>query len=311
MNCIVFGGNGFIGSHLVDKLLSEGHYVRVFDKNNELFREPNIKVDYNLGDFDDDMQVAKSLQGIDYVFHLISFTTPSTSNQNPSYDIQKNVLLSINLFNECLKQNIKKIIFVSSGGTVYGEPIILPVSEDHSTNPISSYGVTKLMIEKYLYLYHKCYGLNYSIIRPSNPYGERQNPNGTQGVVPIFLNKILNNNKIKIWGDGGIIRDYIYIEDLVNAINLIAFSHSQIKIFNVGSGKGTSLNHLINNINNITGLKINVEYDHQRNYDIPKIYLDITCIKKHLDWQPKIVAEEGLLRTWQFIKEINASKING
>jgi UDP-glucose 4-epimerase len=216
MNILVLGGNGFIGSHLVDKLLFEGHSVRVFDKNKEHYRKVLPGVDYHLGEFGNRGLLSDALNGIDVVVHLICTTLPKTSNDDPVFDIQSNVVESLFLFEQCVTNNIKKIIFASSGGTVYGVPQSVPVPEENPTTPICSYGISKLTIEKYLSLFKQLHNLNSVIIRPSNPFGSRQNPFGIQGAIPVFLGKILRNERIQIWGTGDVIRDFIYIEDLVS-----------------------------------------------------------------------------------------------
>lgn len=305
MNILVLGGNGFIGSHLVDKLLSEGHYVRVFDKNVEHYRKPLSNVDYHLGEFGNRGLLSEALNGIDIVIHLISTTLPKTSNDDPVFDIQSNLIETLFLLEQCVKQNIKKILFASSGGTVYGVPQTVPVLEENPTNPICSYGICKLAIEKYLYLFQQIHNLDFVIMRPSNPYGSRQNPFGIQGVIPVFLRKILRNETINIWGTGHIVRDFIYVEDLINAFLGAIISETTSKVFNIGSGKGHSLNDVLNIMKKVTGVDFLVSYSEARNYDVPEIYLDITRAKNELNWNPVTTFEDGIKETWNFIKNIN------
>ena len=163
------------------------------------------------------------LPQMDMVFHLVSTTVPKTSNDDPAFDVMSNVVETIYLLEQCAKGKVKKIVFVSSGGAVYGTPAALPVPEDSPEKPESSYGITKLAIEKYLELFHRLYGLNYVILRPSNPYGERQNPDGDQGVIAVFLGKIAKGQAIDIWGDGSNVKDYVYIGDLIDGIYKAAF----------------------------------------------------------------------------------------
>lgn len=200
MNTLVLGGNGFIGSHLVDKLLAEGHKVRVFDKYEEHYRKPIAGGDYCYGDFGNRGLLADALNGIDIVFHLISTTLPETSNDDPVFDVQSNVVETLFLLEQCVAKKIQKVVFISSGGTVYGIPVELPVHEDNPTSPECSYGITKLVIEKYLALFKLLHGVNYVIVRPSNAYGDRQNPNSIQGAIPVFLNKVAKGESIEIWG---------------------------------------------------------------------------------------------------------------
>jgi UDP-glucose 4-epimerase len=292
MNVLVLGGNGFIGSHLVDKLLLEGHFVRVFDKNNEYYRKPLHDVDYQLSEFGNRGLLSEALKGIDVVFHLIITT------------LQSNVVESLFLLELCVANNIKKIIFISSGGTVYGIPQSVPVFEENQTNPICSYGISKLTIEKYLSLFKQLHNLDFVIIRPSNPFGSRQNPFGIQGVIPIFLGKVLRNEPIRIWGTGDIIRDFIYVEDLVDALYRASIYNTTSNVFNIGSGKGHSLNDLIAIIKTITGRDLSVTYSKSRNYDVPEIYLDITRANKELNWKLHTSLEQGINHTWDFIKNL-------
>lgn len=301
MNVLVLGGNGFIGSHLVDRLIRSGHSVRVFDKTEEHYRKPLSEVDYRLGEFGNRGLLLEALEAIDIVVHLISTTLPKTSNDDPVFDVQSNVIETLFLFEQCVAKGIRKIIFASSGGTIYGVPQTVPVHEESQTNPICSYGICKLTIEKYLELFRQLYNLNYTIIRPSNPFGSRQNPFGIQGAIPVFLGKILRKETIQIWGNGNIVRDFIYIEDLVDAFYSSIICNTQSNIFNVGSGKGHSLNDLLPILEIVTQRKILVNYTKARSYDVPEIYLDITRAKDELKWEPHTSIEEGIRLTWEFI----------
>lgn len=304
MNFLVLGGNGFIGSHLVDKLLAHGHRVRVFDKYVEHYRKPIPGVDYRFGDFGNRGLLADALNEIDIVFHLVTTTVPKTSNDDPAFDIQSNVIDTIFLLEQCVLNNAKKIVFISSGGTVYGKPAKLPISEDSPTEPECSYGITKLTIEKYLALYNHLYGLDYTIVRPSNPYGERQNPNGIQGAATVFLGKVAKGDSIEIWGDGEIVRDYIYIDDLVEGIYRAATINTPSRIFNLGSGTGHSLNEILKLIQQVSGREVKVEYKTKRVFDVSKIYLDITKARDELSWTAATSMESGLDKTWKFVQEL-------
>ena len=220
LRCLVLGGKGFIGSHLVHRLKELGYTVRIFDlPENSGDKNIEIKdgVEIHKGDFLNKFDLATALKGVDYVFHLISTTTPKTSNDNPLYDIQTNLVGSLNLL-ELVKEMHIKLIFLSSGGTVYGNSDIYPIPEKQKARPICSYGVCKLSIEKYLYAYNHLYGLDYVVLRASNPYGEKQNPKSIQGAVSVFMHKTLENKKITIWGDGNVARDFLYIDDLIDAL---------------------------------------------------------------------------------------------
>ncbi|MBD2177246.1 NAD-dependent epimerase/dehydratase family protein [Pseudanabaena sp. FACHB-1998] len=305
MRVLVIGGNGFIGSHLTDFLVSQGQSVRVYSRSyNQYIKKTDEDVEYIYGEFTDDSLLNSALQDIEIVYQLISTTVPSTSNKNPKEDIASNVISTIKLLENCVNASVKKVIFPSSGGTIYGSPQKLPISEDDLTNPICSYGITKLAIEKYLYLFNYLYGLDYSILRISNPYGPRQNPMGNVGVITVFLNHILNKRAIQIWGDGEIVRDYIYISDVVQALYYAQTSNSSQKLFNIGSGQGVSLNQLISKIRQTLNKDFEVEYMEGRKVDIPVNVLDINTAKKILEWQPTIDLEVGIQKTWQWLQTL-------
>jgi UDP-glucose 4-epimerase len=302
-NCVIYGGGGFIGSHLAEALIEKGYGVTVFDKLN--FSRKNIshlgrKVKVIEGDFNNEIDIKNSLRNIDYVFHLVSSTLPASSNTNPIYDAETNLVSSLRLLDECVANKIQKVIFISSGGTVYGVPEHLPIKETHPRHPIVSYAIIKNTIEDYLFMFNKLHGLDYTVFRLANPYGERQNPLVAQGAIAVFLNKIINNQQIEIWGDGSVIRDYIYIKDAVNAISKGVEISSKTKIFNVGSGKGYSLKQILNCMQKITGKKLKIKYEEARMIDVPSNVLDINLIKKAYKWKPETSLEIGIRNTYNF-----------
>jgi len=213
---------------------------------------------------------------------------------------------TICLLEQCAKEKVKKVVFVSSGGAVYGTPATLPVPEDSPEKPESSYGITKLAIEKYLGLFHRLYGLNYVILRPSNPYGERQNPEGDQGVIAVFLGRIAKGQAIDVWGDGGNVKDFIYIGDLIDGIYKAAFRDTVHRVFNMGSGTGHSINDIVRRIAEKVGRPISVNYGPKGTFDVSRIYLDITRARQELAWEPEVSLDEGLCRTWEFVKQLGS-----
>lgn len=304
MNVLVLGGSGFIGSHLVDRLLKGGHRVSVFDRQYELFRPPLPQVNYHIGDFGNRAMLAQALKNAEAVFHLVSTTVPKTSNEDPAFDVLSNVVETIDLLNQCVQERVKKIVFVSSGGAIYGTPASVPVPEDSPTDPESSYGITKLTIEKYLALFHRLHALDYVIVRPSNPYGPRQNPCGDQGVIAVFLGRVAKGQSIEIWGDGEAIKDYIYIDDLIEGIYRAAFFKSASKIFNLGSGVGRSVKDLVQIISSVVRHPFSVVYTPRGAFDVSRIVLDISRAKAELDWTPSTSIDVGIKETWNFIKGI-------
>jgi UDP-glucose 4-epimerase len=308
MKTLVIGGNGFIGTNLVNGLLRDGHSVRVFDRYPSRFSKPNPSVEYISGDFGNQGEVHDVVQGIDCVFHLAYTSLPHTSNEDPVHDIRSNLVDTVQLLQECVNSNVSKFIFVSSGGTVYGIPKQTPITEEHPTDPICSYGITKLAIEKYLQLFHRLHGLDYVVTRISNPYGEHQNPNAKQGAIGVFLGNIAQGRDIEIWGDGKVVRDYIYIGDAVNAlIKAIDFCPAVggHRIFNVGAGQGVSLTELIETMKQVVGKSITVKYTStSRPEDVPVNVLDITRARSVLGWEPKVNLPEGLEKTWLWMKSL-------
>jgi len=191
MKALVLGGGGFLGSHLVDELLKKNHDVRVLDRAAEQYRTTPDAVDYRLGDFADPAVVAEALQDIDTVYHLASATVPSTSNLDPAADITANLVPGVRLFEQLVRLGVRRIVFLSSGGTVYGDPKLMPVAVEHPVSPLCSYGVVKVATEHYLHMFQELYGLSPTILRASNPYGPRQGHLGVQGAIATFLNRLL------------------------------------------------------------------------------------------------------------------------
>lgn len=306
MNCLILGGAGFIGSHLVDALVEKGHYLRIFDRPN--IDTSNLKksidhVEIYPGDFNNVKNVSEALYGIDVVVNLVCTTLPGPSNENPLYDVESNVKGNIVLLEKALENRIKKIVFASSGGTVYGIPEQLPVTENHRTDPLCSYGITKLAVEKYLYLFNYLYNLDYTVLRLGNPYGERQKISATQGVVAVFLGKVLHNLPIHVWGDGSVARDFIYIKDMIRAFVKAIEKKTPSKIFNIGSGKACSIKRLLDVISSVTGKNPEIVFKAARNLDVPEIALDIKRAANELDWRPEETLESGIKLTWQWLME--------
>ncbi len=302
MKSIVFGGNGFIGSHVVDELLKQGHYVRVFDKAAERYRDPLPSVDYVTGDFGDSVAMAEALDGMDLVIHSISTTVPSTSNRNPEADIQSNLVGTVRLLDQMLKAKISRIAYLSSGGVIYGRPKKLPVSEDHPLSPICSYGVVKIAVEKYMYMYAQLHGLKPVVLRPSNPYGPRQGHLGVQGFIATALHHMLTGDILTIWGDGSVVRDYVYVEDLAELIVSAVLSDTCGE-FNVASGEGHSLNQVLETVARATDTQPVVKHEAGRGFDIPEIVLDVSLARETFNWTPCHSLHDGLSKTWKWCEK--------
>jgi UDP-glucose 4-epimerase len=305
MKVLVLGGAGFMGSHIVDRLVSKGHDVRVFDLPNISTRnlEKSVRsIELLGGDFNNINDISSALEGMKVVIHLVCTTLPGPSNENPVYDVESNIIGTLNLLEKARQKGVRKIVFASSGGTVYGIPEHLPIPETHQTNPICSYGITKLAIEKYLALYSHLHGMDHIILRLGNPYGERQRTEGIQGVVAVFLGKVLRGQTISIWGDGSVARDYFHIEDVVSAFMKVIELETPSRIYNIASGSAHSLTEILMLIREITGKRPHVEFRHGRKLDVPISCLDINRAKTELGWQPVIPLNEGMARTWDWLK---------
>lgn len=303
--CLVLGGAGFIGSHLAEALLRAGHFVRVFDRPNLIL--PSVLTGARCfercdGDFVNEHDLAKGLRDCDVVFHLVSTTLPKSSNENPIYDVATNVIGTLHLLEIARRSGVRKVVFISSGGTVYGIPRKIPVSESHSTDPLVSYGISKLAIEKYLHLYYSLHGLDYAVLRVANPYGERQRVTAAQGAVAVFLHKALTGEVIEIWGDGTATRDYIYVADVIEAFLRILSHDGEPRVFNVGSGQGRSLNDLLSAIEDLLGRSVEKRYLSARKFDVPASVLDINRARDVLGWEPRFPFREGLQRTMEWMR---------
>ena len=303
MKCAVFGGGGFIGSHLSEALLASGHEVTLFDRSEARFLAEMERAGARLclGDFLSGADVSSALSNCDIVYHLASATVPQTSNDNPAYDVEVNVLGTLRLLDAVRESNVKKVVFSSSGGTVYGIPQEIPIKETHFTDPTSAYGISKLTIEKYLHLYSILYGLNYCVLRIANAYGERQPVTGSQGVIGAFLDSAIRDDEIRVWGDGSVMRDYTYVGDIVNAFIKAGEYEGENKVFNIGAGRGYSLNEIIEIVEQVLGRSLKVTHLPGRVFDIPINILDISRAKTYLDWRPRVGILEGISRAYEWM----------
>lgn len=305
MRCLILGGGGFLGSHLSEALLAQGYEVRIFDRPNLLrftSSRSHASLEWLEGDFVNREHVAHAVSGCDVVYHLVSTTLPRSSNENPAYDVETNVVGTLHLLEAAREHKIRKIIFASSGGTVYGIPQEVPIKESHPTEPICSYGIAKLTIEKYLHLFHLLHGMEYCVLRMANPFGERQRIAAAQGAVAVFLDKALRNESIEIWGDGSVVRDYFHVSDAVSALTTALAYEGSSRVFNIGSGVGQSLNEILDAIEILLGATVKRSYLPARAFDVPISILDISKATKLLNWKPQVPFVEGLSRTVQWLK---------
>jgi UDP-glucose 4-epimerase len=306
MKAVIFGGGGFIGSSIADRLLADGHELRVFERPRvEPYRAflPTEKVEWRTGDLLSQHEVAEAIDGMDAVIHLVSSTLPKSSNDDPIYDVQSNLVATLQMLNAMVQKGVSRIVFISSGGTVYGTPVYLPIDEKHPTEPNVSYGITKLAIEKYLLMYQRLHGMRATILRVTNPFGERQRVETAQGAVGVFLHRALNNQAIDIWGDGSVTRDYIYIRDVADAFARALTYEGPHSVFNISSGVGTNLNELIGVIEAAIGCKVERRHLPARPFDVPTSVLSNDLARRELHWSPGTSLEDGVATTARWVAQ--------
>lgn len=303
---LIIGGTSFIGINLMSGLLKKKYHVKLFTRNNNKLPfniEPEVEI--IKGDLENTYDIKNALDKVDIIIYLASTSNVFTSTKN-IFEDNKNISLFLNLMEVAKHSNIKKIIFASSGGTVYGEPQYLPIDENHPLNPLSPYGITKIAIEKYLYFYKYCYGIDYLVCRYSNPYGKFQNPIKRVGAINFFLYQHLKNQTIEIYGNPQkIIRDYIYIDDLVEVtISLSLRENLTHNLYNIGSGEGYSLKQILNEIEKITHKKVNYKCYPQKNENVKQVILNIERVSKELNWSPQIDLNTGIKLNKKWIEEL-------
>jgi len=318
MKILITGGAGFIGSHLTDRLIKENHKVVVLDnlstgkKENltpHFFKKwgvnPRAKF-YKIDVCSPKIFEILKKEKPEVIFHYAAQIDVRKSVEDPVQDAKTNILGSLNIIQNFISVNqhnnqrksvfLKKFIFASTGGAIYGEAEIIPTPENYLAVPLSPYGIAKLTIEKYLNYYHKVFGLSYVSLRLANVYGPRQNSKGEAGVVAIFCDKLLNNKKPIINGDGTQTRDFVFVDDVVEA-NLLALEKDKVGLFNVGTGKETSVNEIFQKLKELMKIEIEPEYKEAKKGDLKRSCLDYSKIKKELGWQSRYSLDEGFKKT--------------
>jgi UDP-glucose 4-epimerase len=304
MKILVTGGAGFIGSHIVDLLISKNHQVAIIDNLSTGKKENiNLKAKFYFEDLLNFEKIKEIFQEFnpEIVYHTAAQIDVRKSVENPIEDAKINILSTLNLLELCKSNNIKHFIFSSTGGAIYGETGDILPNEDHKEEPLSPYGIAKLSIDKYLNYYNKSHGLKYTSLRYTNVYGPRQNPHGEAGVIAIFINNLLSGKNSKIFG-GIQTRDFVFVEDVANA-NLLVLNDNKSGIYNIGTSKETDIITIFMKLNKYFNNKFEAEYYEMKKGEPKRSCIDSQKIKNSLGWEPKISLDDGLDKTFAwFIK---------
>ena len=303
---VVLGGLGFLGSHICRALVVRGYAVRIFDKLyalRQLVEDFEDKVEIVEGDIARADDVLSTIGEAGTVINLVHTTVPGSSMKDPAYDVSSNVVAAARWLARLHETNVRRLFYVSSGGTVYGNPQSQPITEDHPTEPVSSYGITKLSIEKYISLYACASNVECRILRPSNVYGEGQRLNIGQGVIGVMADRALRGQPLQVWGSGTALRDYLYVEDLVAAVlSLLEYAGAH-QVFNVSSGEGRSVLDIIDALKEHCGLPVTVEHTMDRGFDVAANVLSSARLQAETGWTPKVGFEEGIVRTVNWLRQ--------
>ncbi len=304
MRILVTGGAGFIGSHVADRFVDAGHEVAVLDDLSTGFREfVHPRALFFEADLVDAVAMDRCVAEFrpDLVAHHAAQMDVRRSVSDPEFDARVNVLGSIGLLRSCTRHGVRKVVYASTGGALYGEGRRLPATEDHPVNPESPYGASKHTVEHYLYLWKLLHGLDYTVLRYPNVYGPRQNPHGEAGVNAIFIGLMLEGKRPRIFGDGTAVRDYLYVSDVVQA-NVLALDRAGGEILNLGTGVGTSVNDIVRELKAILDFREDAIHEPARPGEIQRIYLDASRARQVLGWEPAVTFREGLRRTVEWTR---------
>ncbi len=298
LNILVTGGAGFIASHVADECVAQGHHVVVLDDlSSGVMPNVNPKAVFHRADIrDSGLDELFTKERFDVVIHHAAQMDVRKSVQDPGFDASVNILGSVNLLENCLRSGVKKFVFASTGGAIYGEQDYFPADEKHPVRPLSPYGIAKLSVEKYLFYYAEVHGLQYVSLRYGNVYGPRQNPHGEAGVIAIFSEKMLAGGQPVINGEGLQTRDYVFVGDVVSA-NMFALAYDRSGIFNVGTGLETDVNTLFRTIRSLAGSSCREEHGSAKKGEQMRSVLDAKLLRETFGWTPRTAIADGLKKT--------------
>ena len=305
MRILVTGGAGFIGSHVVDRFVELGHQVAVFDNLSSGRREfVNPAAKLTVADLTDPAAIEACLADFrpEIVDHHAAQIDVRHSVEDPIHDARTNILGALALLQSCTRHGVRKFVYASTGGALYGEGRVLPATEDHPVNPESPYGVSKHTLEHYLYLWRLLHRLDYTVLRYPNVYGPRQNPHGEAGVNAIFIGLMLHGKRPKVFGTGDQVRDYLYVGDVVEA-NVLALERGSGEMVNLGTAVGTSVNDIVRELKSILRFEEDAIYEPARPGEVQRIYLDATRAREVLGWAPRVPFRDGLEKTVAWSRE--------
>ncbi len=308
-NSCVIGGAGFIGTWVTRLLVESGRKVVVIGRHPEppaLFPE---NAQYVPGDYEDRKVLRAFLPRVDEVIDLAYATVPQTSYADPVFDILSNLPPSVRLLEEAVAAKLRRLIVVSSGGTVYGPVRRLPIGEDSPTEPVSPYGITKLAIEKYALMFHRLYGLPVSIVRPGNAYGAGQRAFTGQGFVPTAMASVLRGKNVVVFGEGKTVRDYVHVTDVASGIIAALDQGSAGEVYNIGTGVGRSNLEVLDAIRPLaesSGLRVNIEFLPSRGFDVSENVLESSKLRSCSGWMPAVSFEKGLSSMWQSVAQVES-----
>jgi UDP-glucose 4-epimerase len=311
--CLVLGGSGFLGLNLCNRLARAGAEVTCFSRSHPQPEVLDRRVARVTGQFADRLAIANAVERQDIVFHLIAGSIPESSNRDPSAELAAAPIATLHLLEICRSARIKKLVFASSGGAIYGIPRAIPIPEQAPTDPISAYGISKLMIEKSLFLYRHLHGTDYQILRIANPYGRFQLGTKHQGLIGSYIHRALSGLPLEVWGTGKVVRDFLHIDDVSEAFLAAVTYDGPHRVMNVGSGTGLSVNQIIAELESAFGReRLPCVHKPSRAADVPANVLDTALIRSELGWQPRVALREGLISTIAWMRaHLAEARANG